>query len=195
MYVAQSGTLTAGDLLTGIGGDGIEAASKAEAEADLDQTAIQSNSNRQDINLLPFTPPATQTPTVAFTADATFTNVEIGAGDDVEIDAGIEDVEVELEQEQEDIDQENEADQDGEAEAEAYAGDVYVEQTGELFAVEDGVDATSEAEADAALEQKADQDNLNAQSAATTLAFDASPTFGAAAGDAGTDIAPRHRCH
>ena len=79
----------------------------------------------------------------------------LAAGDDAEIDAGIEDVEVSLEQEQEDIDQENEADQDGEAEAEAYSGDVYVEQTGGLFAVEDGVDATSEAEANASLEQKA----------------------------------------
>ena len=190
VYVEQSGILIAGDLLTGIGGDGIEAASVAEAEADLDQTAIQSNSNSQAINLLPFTPPATQTPTVAFTANASFTNVEIGATDDVEIEAGIEDVEVELEQEQEDIDQSNEAEQQGEAEAEAYAGDVYVEQTGALFAVEDGVKASSEAEADASLEQQADQDNLNAQSAATSLAFDASPTFGAAAGDATTVLPP-----
>ena len=179
VYVEQSGTLTAGDLFAGIGGDGIEAASVAEAEADLDQTAIQSNINRQDI-----TEDALPTPAFGFTADATFTNVQLLARRDAEIDAGIEDVEVELEQEQEDIDQSNEADQDGEAEAEAYAGDVYVEQSGELFAVEDGINARSDADADASLEQNAIQDNLNAQTAATTLAFDASPTFGTTTGRA-----------
>ena len=56
-------------------------------------------------------------------------------GDDVEIDAGIEDVEVEVSQEQEDIDQENEAEQDGAAYATAdYSGDVFVEQSGTLTA-------------------------------------------------------------
>ena len=186
VFVEQSGTLTAGtvifDPLTGLPidaiGDGIDASSVADAEADLEQVAVQSNSNSQAINLRPFTPPATQTPTVAFTADATFNTVAIAAGDDAEIEAGIDDVEVELEQEQEDIDQDNDAEQSGEAEAYAYSGEVDVEQTGDLFAVEDGIDATSRAEASAELEQQAGQDNVNAQSAATSLAVTASPISG-----------------
>ena len=190
VYVLQSGSLSAGNSLLSVGGDGIEAASVAEADADLDQTAIQSNLNRQDIiSLFP------ATTTFAFTSTPRLDDFSVEAGgtdgaDQVgsgELDTGIEDVEVSLEQEQEDIDQDNSADQDGVAEAEAYAGDVFVEQTGGLFAVEDGVDATSAADANAELEQKADQDNLNAQSAATTLAFDASPTFGTATGSANAD--------
>ena len=55
--------------------------------------------------------------------------------------------------------------------------------------LEDGIDATSRAEAKAELEQQAGQDNVNAQSAATSLAFDASPTFGTTAttADVGAD--------
>ena len=49
VYVLQGGALTAGDLVTGIGGDGIDAASVAEADANLDQEAIQSNTNNQSI--------------------------------------------------------------------------------------------------------------------------------------------------
>ena len=172
VFVEQSGTLTAGTLLSdGAGGftpegDGIDASSVADAEADLEQVAVQSNSNSQAI-----TEDALPTPAFAFTADAAFNSVGIGARDDAEIEAGIEDVEVELEQEQEDIDQDNSAEQDGEAEAYAYSGEVDVEQTGDLFAAEDGIDATSRAEASAELEQQAGQDNLNAQSAATSLAI------------------------
>ena len=136
MFVEQSGTLTAGTLISdGAGGftpegDGIDASSVADAEADLEQVAVQSNSNRQDI-----TEDANPlTPAFGFTADATFNTLAAAAIDDAEIDAGIEDVEVSLEQEQEDIDQDNSAEQDGEAEAYAYSGEVDVEQTGDLFA-------------------------------------------------------------
>ena len=183
MFVEQSGELIAGTLISdGAGGftpegDGIDASSVADAEAKLSQVAVQSNSNSQDI-----TEDANPlTPAFGFTADATFNTVAIAAGDDAEIEAGIDDVEVSLEQEQEDIDQDNTAEQEGEAEAYAYSGEVDVEQTGELFAAEDGIDATSRAEASAELEQQAGQDNVNAQSAATSLAFDASPTFGTTA--------------
>ena len=96
---------------------------------------------------------------------------------DAEIDAGIEDVEVELEQEQEEIEQENEAEQVGLADASAYAGDVDVEQSGYLTAADDGVKASSEADANADLDQLALQDNTNAQTAATSVAFTASPAF------------------
>ena len=104
--------------------------------------------------------------------------VVLAAIDDAEIEAGIEEVEVELEQEQEDIDQDNEAAQYGAAYATAdYAGDVSVEQSGELTAgtivydpvtlatsaIGDGIDASSEADAEADLEQVADQDNVNSQ--------------------------------
>ena len=137
--VIQSGLLVAADT-------GIDAEARAEAEADLEQIADQGNDNSQ-----------TATPTVAFTAapifgtaagDASATDVgvdpsvtvdpggvAVAACDDVEIDAGIEDVEVEVSQEQEDIDQENEAEQDGAAYATAdYSGDVFVEQSGTLTA-------------------------------------------------------------
>ena len=145
----------------------------ADAEASLEQQAVQSNLNRQDI-----TEDADPLkPAFAFTADATFTNVAIAAGDDAEIEAGIEDVEVELEQEQEDIDQENESRQVGVADAQSYSDDVDVEQSGLLTAAADGVKASSEADANADLDQLALQDNTNAQTAATSLAFTASPTF------------------
>ena len=194
VFVEQSGELIAGTLISdGAGGftpegDGIDAASVADAEASLEQVAVQSNNNSQAINLLPFTPPATQTPTVAFTADATFNTLAVAAGDDAEIEAGIEDVEVELSQEQEDIDQDNDAEQEGEAEAYAYSGEVDVEQTGDLFAAEDGIDATSRAEASAELEQQAGQDNVNAQSAATSLEVTASPDFGTTGGEANASV-------
>ncbi len=145
----------------------------ADAEASLDQQAVQSNLNRQDI-----TEDADPLkPAFAFTADATFTNVAIAAGDNAEIEAGIEDVEVELEQEQEDIDQENESRQVGVADAQSYADAVDVEQSGFLSAAADGVKASSEADAKADLDQLALQDNTNAQSAATSFAFTASPSF------------------
>ena len=198
------GTLEAGDT-------GIEAESKAEAVADLDQLAFQSNTNSQ-----------TATTNLTFTANPTFGTttgdanaamrtrradpggVAIAAGDDAEIDAGIEDVEVEVSQEQEDIDQSNEAEQKGlwneetgdwspaVASAEAYSGAVTVEQTGALFAGSvtfdpitglpisvsgDGIDAKATAEADAELKQQAVQDNTNSQTATTNLAFTATPTF------------------
>ena len=81
-----------------------------------------------------------------FTTEATLTDVALrGSGitavpadGNAEIAAGIEEVEAELEQEQDDIEQENEAEQYGEAEAYAYSGNVYVEQSGELFAVRTG---------------------------------------------------------
>ena len=117
------------------------------------------------------------TPAFGFTADATFNHVDVAAGDDAEIEAGIEDVEVELEQEQEDIDQENESRQVGVADAQSYADDVDVEQSGFLSAAADGVKASSEADANADLDQLALQDNNNAQTAATSLAFTASPAF------------------
>ena len=186
VYVEQDGELTAGTLLSdGAGGftpegDGIDASSVADAEADLNQLAVQSNSNSQAI-----TEDADPlTPAFGFTADATFNAFGAAAGDDVEIGAGIEEVDLELEQEQEEIDQDNSAEQYGEAEAYAYSGEVDVEQTGELFAAEDGVDATSRAEASAELEQQAGQNNVNDQSAATSLAFDASPSFGTTTGTA-----------
>ena len=154
-------------------GDGIDASSVADAEASLEQQAVQGNLNRQDI-----TEDADPlTPAFGFTADATFNNVAVAAGDDAEIEAGIEDVEVELEQEQEDIDQENESRQVGVADAQSYADDVDVEQSGFLSAAADGVKASSEADANADLDQLALQDNANAQSAATSLAFTASPSF------------------
>ena len=103
--------------------------------------------------------------------------LHVSAGDDAEIDAGIEDVEVELEQEQEDIDQENESRQIGVADAYSYSGDVDVEQSGFLTAAADGVKASSEADANADLDQLALQDNDNSQSAATSFAFTASPSF------------------
>ena len=113
------------------------------------------------------------TPAFGFTADATFNTVAV----DTEIEAGIDDVEVELEQEQEDIDQENESRQVGVADAQSYADDVDVEQSGFLSAAADGVKASSEADANADLDQLALQGNTNAQTAATSLAFTASPSF------------------
>ena len=112
VFVEQSGTLTAGtvDLRRAGGftpeGDGIDAASVADAEAASSRwrcraTAIaRHHRRRQSID-----------PAFGFTADATFNTVAVAAGDDAEIEAGIEDVEVSIEQEQEDIDQDNEAEQ------------------------------------------------------------------------------------
>ena len=101
---------------------------------------------------------------------------------DAEIDAGIEDVEVELEQEQEDIEQENEADQYAVADAyAAYTGfgeAVEVVQSGTLEAAATGIEAEARSEADADLEQIADQGNENSQTATPTVAFTAAPTFG-----------------
>ena len=138
----------------------------------------------------------------------------LAAGDDAEIEAGIEDVEIEVSQEQEDIDQDNEADQKGlwneetgdwspaVASSEAYSGAVTVEQTGALFAGTvtfdpitglpisvsgDGIDAKATAEADAELKQQAVQDNTNSQTATTNLAFTASGAFNTVAIAAGDD--------
>ena len=95
---------------------------------------------------------------------------------DADIEAGIEDVEVEVEQEQEEIDQENEAEQYAVADAYATSGyvqvDIFDDPSGGI-----GVDASSEASAEGALGQWADQNNDNSQDAATTLAFNASPSF------------------
>ena len=177
----QSGELFAGTVvidpltLTPVAiGDGIDASSVADAEASLDQQVVQGNLNRQEILDADADP---VTPAFGFTADATFNHVTLSAGDDAEIEAGIEDVEVELEQEQEDIDQENESRQVGLADAQSYADDVDVEQSGFLSAAADGVKASSEADANADLDQLALQGNTNAQTAATSLAFAASPSF------------------
>ena len=167
VYVEQSGTLTAGTLIDN--GDGtftprVTASTLRRwpmPRLRSSKLAVQSNSNSQDLSDHDTAAP---TPTVAFTAYATFDDCCTCCGvGDAEIEAGIEDVDVEIEQEQEDIDQKNKAEQDGAASAEAYSGYVDVEQTGELTAAEDGVDATSEADADADLEQKAIQDNDNAK--------------------------------
>ena len=106
VYVEQTGALVAGtvtfDPVTGLpiaaSGDGIDAAAAAEADAELQQVAVQDNKNSQDA-----------TSNLTFDASPRFNSVAIAAGSpssgrhDVEIGAGIEDVEVELEQEQEDI--------------------------------------------------------------------------------------------
>ena len=75
---------------------------------------------------------------------------------------------LELEQEQEDIEQKNKAEQEGEADASAYSGDVTVvsgldEEPVDPIAGDTGIDAESKADADATLEQLADQNNTNSQ--------------------------------
>ena len=174
-----------------IAGDtGVDAASEADADADLEQLADQSNDNSQ-----------AATTTGSFSASPTFTGVAIVAGasivggqHDVEIAAGIEDVEVEVEQEQEDIEQSNDADQSGEVSAEAYSGYVDVlQRSGDLLtAGGTGIEAESRAEAEADLDQTAVQSNSNSQTATTSLSFTANPIFGTAGGDAsaGTDEHP-----
>ena len=161
--------LTAGDFLTG-SGDGIDAASVADADAELEQQAIQDNINRQ-----------TATTNLTFRAAPTFSTANTNVTGDVDIDAGIEELEVELSQEQEDIDQSNEAEQYAVADADAgYEGFGYavsVVQDGTLAAADTGIDAEAKAEASADLEQIADQGNENAQTATPTVAFTAAPTF------------------
>ena len=152
-------------------GDGIDAASVAEADAELAQQAVQDNINRQEA-----------TTALRFTAAPTFGNTgTVTVGGDVDIDAGIEEIEVELEQEQEDIDQSNEAEQDAVADADAgYEGFGYavsVVQDGTLAAADTGIDAEASADADAELSQLADQGNENAQTATPTVAFTAAPRF------------------
>ena len=118
--------------------------------------------------------------------------VAVAALDDVEIEAGIEDVEVEVDQEQEEIDQENSADQEGEVDSTAYSGDVTVisgldEKPRDPIAGDTGIDAASEADADASLEQVADQSNNNSQEATTTGSFSAAAIINTVAIAAGED--------
>ena len=179
--VEQTGEVFAGtvsfDPITGLpidaSGNGIEAAAAADADASLEQAAVQDNVNSQ-----------TATTSLDFAATAAFNTVAAAALDDVEIDAGIEDVEVELEQSQEDIEQENEAEQYGVADAySAYTGfgeTVTVIQSGTLVAADTGIEAEASSEAEAALEQLADQSNSNSQTATPTVALTAAPTFGTA---------------
>ena len=194
----QTGALFAGtvtlDPVTGLpiaaSGDGIDAASIADADAELQQLAVQDNKNSQDA-----------TTNLRFEASPRFNSVAIAAGSpssgrhDVEIEAGIEDVEVELSQEQEDIEQENSAEQYAEADAYAsYEGDdaaVTVIQSGLLVAADTGIDAEARSEAEADLEQVADQGNDNSQSATPTVTFTAAPIFGTPAGDASASTGGR----
>ena len=53
-----------------------------------------------------------------------------------------------------------------------------VVQSGELVAAGTGIEAEAKAEANADLEQIADQGNENSQTATPTVAFTAAPTFG-----------------
>ena len=156
--VKQTGTLFAGDT-------GVDAQSEADATATLQQLAGQGNANSQEA-----------TTAGTFTADAPFNVVTLVAGDDAELEAGIEDVEFEVEQEQEDIDQENDGDQFGVADALATSGYVQVDSFDDPSGGT-AIEAASDAEATAGLLQVAEQSNSNKQTAATTLDFNASPSF------------------
>ena len=57
-------------------------------------------------------------------------------------------------------------------------------QSGLLVAADTGIDAEARAEAEADLEQVADQGNDNSQTATPTVDFRAAPIFGTPAGDA-----------
>ena len=57
-------------------------------------------------------------------------------------------------------------------------------QSGLLVAADTGIEAEARSEAEADLEQIADQGNDNSQTATPTVAFTAAPIFGTTAGDA-----------
>ena len=122
--------------LTDLEGTGISAEFVAKAQADLEQSAEQENSNSQVV------------------ARPEFATIGLVNGE----------LEVE-EQGQEDIDQSNESEQEGWAVAEAYSEHVDVESDSTIDAGLDGIAAESKALAFADLDQTVDQENDNSQTA------------------------------